>query len=46
MPLRDVKPLNEEQWKQVTRMMKSGPTDESIAVVTRALENARKIRRE
>ena len=45
MPLRDVKPLNEEQWAMVTKIVKEGPTDESIAAVKKALEIAAEIRK-
>ena len=37
MALREVKPLNEKQWQQVTSELDAGPTDESIAIVTEAL---------
>lgn len=45
MALREVKPLNTEQWKQVQNMMNNGPTDKSISTVKNALERANKIRR-
>lgn len=37
MALREVKPLNENQWNQVTKELSTGPTDESIAIVNEAL---------
>ncbi len=45
MVLRDVKPLDEKQWAQVQEMLKTGPTDKSIATVKKALERASKIKR-
>ncbi len=45
MPLRDVKPLHEKQWVKIQDMMKTGPTDKSIAIGKRALKSAKKIKR-
>ena len=45
MALREVKPLDTKQWAQVQDMLKTGPTDESIATVKKALERASKIKR-
>jgi len=44
MALREVKPLSEKQWETVSRMTKSGPTDQSIQIVRSALERANKLR--
>ena len=46
MPLREVYPLNEKQWAQVQKMMKDGPTKESIATVETALKRVKGIRRD
>ena len=46
MALREVKPLDKKQWAQVQDMLKTGPTDESIAIVKKALERASKIKRD
>ena len=43
MPLRDVQPLNEEQWAQVQEMLRVGPTEESIRVVKESLERSKRI---
>lgn len=45
MPLRDVQPLNEEQWAQVQEMLRVGPTEESIRVVKESLERSKRIRK-
>ncbi len=45
MALREVKPLDNQQWEQVQNMIKTGPTDESITTVKTALERASKIKR-
>ena len=45
MPLRNVAPLNEQQWSQVQKMMKEGPTEQSMATVKQSLERAAKLRK-
>ena len=44
MVLREVKPLSDEQWEQVTRELDAGPTDESIRTVEEAIKAANKIK--
>ncbi len=44
MALREVKPLDEKQWEQVTSQLKSGPTDESISTVEKALKLANRLK--
>lgn len=44
MALRQVKPLDDKQWEQVTRQLKKGPTEESIRTVKEALERADKLK--
>ncbi len=43
MALREVKPLTNEQWKQVTTQLKNGPTEQSIQTVNDAVKFAKKI---
>ena len=45
MALREVKPLDEQQWAQVQNMMREGPTKESIAFAKSSIERASKIKR-
>ena len=45
MTLREVKPLDEQQWAQVQKMLEEGPTPESIKTVKAALKRASQIRR-
>ena len=44
MALREVKPLDDKQWAQVTSQLKAGPTKESISTVKEALERASKLK--
>jgi len=44
MALREVKPLDEKQWKQVTSQLDSGPTAESISTVEKALKLANRLK--
>lgn len=44
MALREVKPLNAEQWKLVTSVLKAGPTKEQRKSVEKALEIASKLK--
>jgi len=44
MALREVKPLNTEQWEQVTTQLKNGPTEQSIETVNEAVDFAKKIK--
>ena len=44
MALREVKPMDDKQWKQVTDQLKAGPTKESIKTVKAALELASKLK--
>ena len=44
MTLREVKPMDDKQWKQVTDQLKAGPTKESIKTVKAALELASKLK--
>ena len=44
MALRDVKPMDGKQWKQVTSQLRSGPTDESISTVEDALKRASRLK--
>lgn len=44
MALREVKPMDDKQWKQVTSQLKAGPTEESINTVKAALERASKLK--
>ena len=44
MALREVKPMDDKQWKQVTNQLKAGPTTESINTVKSALERAGKLK--
>ena len=46
MALRDVKPLDNEQWKQVTDQLRSGPTDKSIKTIEDALKLGSKLKEE
>ena len=46
MALREVKPLNAKQWKQVTDALKAGPTLEQKRHITEAIKIARHIREE
>lgn len=43
MALREVKPLNAEQWKLVTNALKTGPTDKQKRIVAEAIERAKKL---
>lgn len=45
MVLREVKPLDKQQWVQVQNMMREGPTKESIAFAKSSLERVSKIKR-
>lgn len=44
MALREVKPLNNEQWEKVTTQLKNGPTEKSIETVVEAIEFASKLK--
>ena len=44
--LRDVKPLNAKQSKQVIEALKAGPTPEQILFKTEAIKIARQMREE
>ena len=44
MVLREVKPLSDKQWEQVTRELKAGPTEKSIKTVNDALARAAKLK--
>lgn len=44
MALREVKPMDDKQWEQVTSQLKAGPTEESINTVKAALERAGKLK--
>lgn len=44
MALREVKPLNEKQWQQVTTALKTGPTEEQKRLVAKALEIAHQLK--
>lgn len=44
MVLREVKPMDDEQWEQVTSQLMAGPTEESISTVKAALERAGKLK--
>ena len=44
MALREVKPMDDKQWKQVTGQLKAGPTKKSIKTVKGALELANKLK--
>lgn len=46
MALRQVKPLNDEQWKQVIGELENGPTDRSIDIVEKALQLASHLKEE
>jgi len=41
MALREVRPLNAEQWKQVTTALKAGPTPQQKQFIAIALERAK-----
>jgi len=43
MALREVKPLDEQQWKQVSEIVSYGPTTQSIQNLTEALKIADEI---
>ncbi len=45
MALREVKPLNSEQWTQVTTALKSGPTTDQKMFLKEALERAAKLQK-
>ena len=44
MPLREVRPLDEKQWKQVVDALKAGPGARQQRAVAEALECAKKLR--
>ncbi len=44
MALREVKPLDENQWKQVSKIVADGPTKESVQNLRDALKMADKVR--
>jgi len=44
MALREVKPLDEKQWKLVTKQLASGPSNKSIKAVNYALKLANEIK--
>ena len=46
MPLRDVRPLDDKQWSQVTEQLKAGPTNKSTKTVNDALRLADKLKEE
>ena len=46
MALREVKPLNAKQWKQVTDALKAGPTPEQRRFKAEAIKTARQMREE
>lgn len=43
MALREVKPMDDKQWEQVTSQLRAGPTEKSISTVKAALERASKL---
>ena len=44
MTLREVKPLNAEQWKQVVDALNAGPSAEQKKAVAEAIERAKILR--
>ena len=44
MTLREVKPLNSEQWKIVEKALKEGPTPEHDQLLEKALERAKQMK--
>ncbi len=44
MVLREVKPLNAEQWKQVTTALKAGSTPEQKQFMVESIERAKKMK--
>lgn len=43
MALREVKPLNAEQWKLVVSTLKTGPTDKQRKLVAESLQRAKEL---
>ena len=44
MALREVKPLDEKQWKLVTKQLAAGPSNKSIKALNNALKLANEIK--
>ncbi len=44
MTLREVKPLDEKQWEQVSKIVTDGPTRESVEALRDALKMANEVR--
>ncbi|WP_316504833.1 hypothetical protein [Nitrosopumilus sp.] len=44
MALREVKPLNADQWKLVTNALKVGPSEEQRNTINTALKRAKELR--
>jgi hypothetical protein len=44
MALREVKPLNEKQWKILVNTLKKRPTPEQRKLIKKAVEHGRKLK--